>query len=297
MTKGGREFTRFVSVLVCFTAFLWMTSACAGDTGSIGNKDSVTAGYAGRDESCDWEMFTDDLEVSYTARSGYPKYHFGRVWDRYRSLFWRQPNVVGVLDGYVTDENGEWTDTWGIIIRVSEKVDQDTLPPEDRIPQCLRGVPIQIREWEDPVGMGPLGEDNPCGVDTLPLARELFPFYKEKDFIYGYDDLERIVGGYIGRVYAKYGDLIENQPTWHRIGPSYFIGPDGDYLESPGIVVEVLKKFDQDTLPPEERLPECLDGIPVQIVVGSPAVPLPYPPPEYEARYEAKYGEEDMGSE
>ena len=37
-------------------------------------------------------------------------------------------------------------DTWGITVNVLEKTDQSTLPPEDRIPTCLEGIPVQIIE-------------------------------------------------------------------------------------------------------------------------------------------------------
>ena len=63
---------------------------------------------------------------------------------KYDDLFWRQPNVVGVGEGYFKDENGEWTERSGIRVTVTEKVDQSTLPPEDRIPDCLEGVPVNI---------------------------------------------------------------------------------------------------------------------------------------------------------
>ena len=69
---------------------------------------------------------------------------------KYNSLFWRQPNVHMVSEGLFRDESGDWMQEGGIVIRVSEKVSQDTLSPEDRIPECLEGVPIQIRE-EQPI--------------------------------------------------------------------------------------------------------------------------------------------------
>ena len=78
---------------------------------------------------------------------------------KYDPLFWRQPNVTGVGEGYFR-EDGEWTETSGIIVSVAvgKKVDQSTLPPEDRIPDCLEGVPVQIREEEEPYTLQ--GEDN-----------------------------------------------------------------------------------------------------------------------------------------
>ena len=65
---------------------------------------------------------------------------------KYEALFWRQPNVVSVGIGFIKDENGEWTEEVGLVISVSQKVDQNTLPPEDRIPIFVEGVPVQIRE-------------------------------------------------------------------------------------------------------------------------------------------------------
>ena len=70
---------------------------------------------------------------------------------KYDDLFWRQPNVNGVGIGIIETENGEYTDRAGFIIDVTKKVDQSTLPPEDRIPDCLEGVPVQIREVPESV--------------------------------------------------------------------------------------------------------------------------------------------------
>ena len=66
------------------------------------------------------------------------------VREKYEPLFWRQPDVHGVAIGRMRDENGKVTNTWGITIHVAKKVDQNTLSPEDRIPDCLEGIPTQI---------------------------------------------------------------------------------------------------------------------------------------------------------
>ena len=65
---------------------------------------------------------------------------------KYEDMFWRQPNIYGTAIGIIFDESGEFTDRAGFIITVTKKVDQSTLPPEDRIPDCLEGVPVQIEE-------------------------------------------------------------------------------------------------------------------------------------------------------
>ena len=69
------------------------------------------------------------------------------VRDKYQPLFRRQPNYVG--NGAPTDIDRNGNEVLGITVRVNaDPVDQDTLPPEDRIPDCLEGVPVKITEAE-----------------------------------------------------------------------------------------------------------------------------------------------------
>ena len=62
----------------------------------------------------------------------------------YNALFWRQPNVQTIRVDTVKDENGRSRGR-GFIISVTKKVDQSTLPPEDRIPDCIEGIPAEVR--------------------------------------------------------------------------------------------------------------------------------------------------------
>ena len=71
------------------------------------------------------------------------------VGDKYWPLFLRQPTYHSVVADFMRDENGERTGMRGFVVYVTEKVDQRTLPPEDRIPDCLEGVPVQIIEQEN----------------------------------------------------------------------------------------------------------------------------------------------------
>ena len=80
-----------------------------------------------------------------------PLYKTGRVLhevlQQNDALFSRQPNFVSVSAGVTLwDPEGEREPIPGIKVIVSEKVDQETLSPEDRIPDCISGVPIQIVE-------------------------------------------------------------------------------------------------------------------------------------------------------
>ena len=69
---------------------------------------------------------------------------------KYDPLFWRQPNVFAVGEGIFQDEEGNLIQKSGIIVTVTKKVDQNTLPHGNRIPDCLEGVPVQIQEGNVP---------------------------------------------------------------------------------------------------------------------------------------------------
>ena len=61
-------------------------------------------------------------------------------------LFRRQPNVWSVGVGFLQDQNGDYTDEVGIVVRVTQLVPQEDLPEIDRIPESIDGVRIQILE-------------------------------------------------------------------------------------------------------------------------------------------------------
>ena len=108
--------------LACSAAILWLGAGC---------------GIIGPDYQCG----TESLKQANKTRE---------VALKYESLFKRQPNFPQAREGFLRDEStGRRTETWGIVVIVDgEKVDQDTLPPEDRIPDELEGVPVQIIPWQ-----------------------------------------------------------------------------------------------------------------------------------------------------
>ena len=115
-----------LGLIVICTAILGSTAACEEKTCgefSIVKEADMTP-----------EIYEADVERAEAIRH------------KYEDMFWRQPNVHGTGIGIIEDENGNATDRVGFIITVTEKVDQSTLPPEDRIPDCLEGVPVQIEE-------------------------------------------------------------------------------------------------------------------------------------------------------
>ncbi len=77
-------------------------------------------------------------------------------------LLFRQPNFDGSGVRYFEGSDARYSPSrpgaegkWGILIEVTGgKIDQSTLPDEDRIPDCLDGVPIR---WEEDVEPSQLG--------------------------------------------------------------------------------------------------------------------------------------------
>ena len=129
--------TTIVLIALCLAVVSLLTVGC--ETEKTGYEKDIAA----------WEECMDsELEVI-RARAI-------EVRNKYRPLFKRQPNYMGSKWGTFVNEDTGRPDynRKGIIVKVSEKMDQSTLPEADRIPACLDGVPVQLQEgdWETTVG-------------------------------------------------------------------------------------------------------------------------------------------------
>ena len=166
--------------------------------------------------------------------------HVREVFRENKQLFLRQPGYSRSMEHFFRDEEGNWSDEYGIVIRVQgTKVDQDTLPPEDRIPDEIEGVPVYFDD-------GPL---NYVGG----LIEGIFDSYPEFQYAFA--------------VSFKYADLWRRQPNLAS-GPGVGTIADGGRPGEPlsiEIGILVTEKVDQSTLPREDRIPDCLDGVPVSI--------------------------------
>jgi len=67
------------------------------------------------------------------------------VQERYADELMRKKNVVGVGVG-LRKVGGRPTDQICIVVMVKDKVPLHSLPPGDRIPQMLDGVPVDVQE-------------------------------------------------------------------------------------------------------------------------------------------------------
>ncbi len=64
---------------------------------------------------------------------------------KYESELMARPGVVGVGVG-LRQRGGERTDEVVIVVMVQKKLPPDQLPPNERIPPQLEGVPVDVQE-------------------------------------------------------------------------------------------------------------------------------------------------------
>ncbi len=63
---------------------------------------------------------------------------------KYSDMLMSKPHVQGVGVGLATKE-GQFTDQIAIVVMVDEKVPADQLAPEDRLPDELDGIPVDVQ--------------------------------------------------------------------------------------------------------------------------------------------------------
>ena len=145
-----------LALLIGAVAILWLAAACGGEAcekvSSLQERSMISKEFARflaeiedkpmseRERNLLW------IEASFEKeeRLRPERDRIEAIIDRHELLIRRQPNISGYGVQTIVDENGYPTDAMFIHIGVTEKVDQSTLPPEDRIPDCLEGVPVQF---------------------------------------------------------------------------------------------------------------------------------------------------------
>ena len=212
-----------------------------------------------------------------TSEDEYWQGRTGHAWlsrnvrEKYEDLLWRQPNVHDVTVNQLLDDKGGWTKHWGITVWVTEKVDQNTLPPEDRIPDHLHNVPIQIIDAEQPPKAPESSCDYSMCVVNLEEGVEMMTSPAPNTRI-DPAELARRQGPSAYRVRDKYKPLFNHQPNYYSTSLGLSIDENDELTEVGGIIVYVTRKVDQSTLPPQDRIPDCLEGVPVQIREEQPYI-------------------------
>ena len=166
---------------------------------------------------------------------------------KYLPMIMRLPHNPDPEPEFLRDENGDLTNTWGIVILTDEELDRAILPSGDRIPGSLKGVPLQVLPRE-------------IGIRERPWHSEYEP-----EFGTPHRELQE-------DVLRKNLDFFLRYPFY--IGDAWFVadtGKDPSNVYSLdwtyGIEVFVTEKVDPSTLPLEDRIPECLEDVPVRIKV------------------------------
>ena len=164
------------------------------------------------------------------------------VFNELKPRFRRQPGFLGAERNFLVDEDTvEPTEEWGILVFVKEKVDQNTLSPEHRIPAELRGVPVQfilgaLRHKVLSLGQFPQGDVAPHVDYVRQVLTKKFDLFDEYPFSKGY----------------RFEYPEQRGELWERIW---------------GIEVVVTEKMHNLGLSPTRRIPDCLEDVPVIITV------------------------------
>ena len=162
-----------------------------------------------------------------------------------RPLFARLPNESRgkMMEHFFRDVDGNWSDEYGIVLYLDEKFNQETQPPENRIPDEIDGVSFYLM----------VGTNN-----------------YSSGFAVQYEEIPEF--HYADAVMLKHEDLLMRQPNRTFFPFRNVLGDGGRPGEplSVRIGIFVTEKVDQRTLPPEDRIPDCLEGIPVTITEIEP---------------------------
>ena len=171
--------------------------------------------------------------------------HVREVRGEIRPLFARLPNESRgrMMEHFFRDVEGNWSDEYGIVLFLGEKFNRETQPPENRIPDEFDGVPVYLSAGTSDYSGG------------LKVQYERIPEFH-----------------YADAVMLKHDDLLMRYPNRAHLPFRGILGDGGRPGEplSVRIRIFVTEKVDQNTLPPEDRIPDCLDGIPVTIHVIEP---------------------------
>lgn len=72
------------------------------------------------------------------------------VMDKYQDRIWAYPKVIGFGPYGIRDKDGDRTDQYGLEIAVTERVPASLVPEDQRIPDCLEGIPVSWVVEEEP---------------------------------------------------------------------------------------------------------------------------------------------------
>ena len=120
---------RLLALTICFVGMILLAFACG--TFSQTNTEPWT-------NPCKEAEMTEETKAEKSVR-------INQIIERNREVFERHPNYMGVGHRLATVDSA----TVVINVIVSDLVDQERLPEESRIPECIEGVPVEIDKIRD----------------------------------------------------------------------------------------------------------------------------------------------------
>ena len=126
-----------LSTIVCLAAGLWLAVACS--EAKVEEPDAAPIEF-GRDDP---HMLCRPEEHDREATREQVK----ALVDKHLDWFFGLPGVFSAGPANLFNEDGSRTDFIGIYLSVEgEMIDWNAVPPKDRVPGCLDGIPVQF-EW------------------------------------------------------------------------------------------------------------------------------------------------------
>ncbi len=217
----------------------WSTWSAWPEAGGVSEEDSCLAAILSGERD---GLTLDDWPIS----------------EENQSLVERQPGYITTVFSGLADADAEVTGPRGLIIVVEEIIDQDTLLATDRLPNCLDGIPVQFMEVGNLApsiglffGAGKPHMSEPCEI----TVQELEPGTPEYQA-----ELERIE-----EIMERHLPMFQRQPGFMGIRVAQEWTEDFfDNFGLLGIAVFVVEDIDQTTLPVADRIPDCIEGVPVR---------------------------------
>lgn len=200
---------------------------------------------------------TEEEQRIHKARAKTNLYELTSAMGNIEDLILAQPTVHGYGIGSLLNADGELLNSYGIRVWVEEKTAKRTLPQDSRLPDCYRGIPIQIIEMDPDIGYTDL-----C---IKEISTKLVAALTQAEL----EELQERFAADWGRmrvVLDKYRALFEGYPNYEFAGIGHFRVSWHQVVETYGIVLVVTEMVDPEAVPEDKRIPDCLEGVPVQIV-------------------------------
>ena len=144
--------SKLLPVLLICIAILLPMAACSQDESTVQWEEDTLCtpeSFQFTEEELSWpeptglENQPTDYQISWRRWKAVTE-RAKAIRPKCEAMFWRQPNVRSVGIGFGEDEDGESVKEVGFVLGVTDLVPQESLSAEDRLPECLEGIPVHF---------------------------------------------------------------------------------------------------------------------------------------------------------